>query len=688
MTLPAATVNIGLSLASALVKLGGRLDQIVAGQAATRSPLAFPNAVQIRPPSVGDMTDILSQYVAEQQGMPVAEREVTAEDLDLIEQAIANPNRVEATLVPVMEDFVPDRLKFEIKDDAAWAATALTAFGEEGLAPLDSEQAGIELLYFLGPGADRREQGLPWQIGTTVFGTLAEFTVQNQQTLIRDEASRALISTLLTRLATRELLAIADGRMLVRHVLKATLNAVVDVREDIDQDNPWLEALFDALADARAAQPEAERNDYLVGLLSGRGYKAFVTELIEEGAEQLGDEEAPAYHKVLAEVLKEAATRARAAPDTANVELFFQEHWTDLARAGLKSVEVHGPVLLEGTAPLLKESLIAAVGALAETNQRRLFTSESLILATEAAIAAVAARPELFGDEQGAAWMKTFYGGFAAIVADAGLRKTFSGQGISRIAQEIAGRLAEQPQLLFEDPGLAQELAAQILKKIADSPSLSSEMLATAAIDAALSAVADNPHLLKKGDAQPTTFAQVIAAIAGPVAELVREQTLSGIRGADLLETVIRAVASNPELYTEIQPELARLIVARIVEAAAEDRMNLLTGDAVVALVDTVLTVIAQRGRALLVGGSAAVLADRITVVIKAGLEAAGKELGRQLDRPAVVLVVGLLVEAWARGEVEDVRIDDAGFQLLFSQLADRATRSATTLPIVEGTTS
>lgn len=675
MPLPIAAIELGLSITLTLVKLGGRIDRIMAGEAASRSPLAFPAEVSVEPPPVADMTDLLSGFLVREEDNP--EATLSAADRAAITQAIEDPDRVEATLLPVMERFIPEEIRFQVIDHDNWARGALEVLREEGFAPMESEQATVELLYYLGPGADRREQSLPWQIGMAVFAALAEFALQNQERFVREEGTRKLIGAVLQRLATPDLLEVADGRALIRHVLKATLNGAVDVHEAIDGDNPLLEAVFEALADAREAQPEDQRNDYLIGLVRGKGYKAFIAELIEEGAERLGEAEAPAYRRVIADVLQEASNKVQALPSGAGFADFFDDHWADLARAGLRSLEKHGPIILDDTTPILREVLLAAVGSLAETPGRTLLTSDALISATEAAIAAVAAKPELLGSGELGSWARVFYGSFADIVADSGLRRTFSAAGVTRIAQGAAGRLADQPQLLIQDAGLSQAIVGGILKKLAGAPSIGLETLAMAAIDGALTAVSENPALLKRDDGEAMIFAEVAADIAGRIAARVRDRSLTEIQGADILDAAIGAIASNAALFTELQSGLANLVIDQVLEAARRDEKNLLTATAVVSLIDSVLQVVAQRGLPLLGDDSAAALAVRINAVVAVGLDTAGQELGRQLDLPAVPLVVAALVDAWARGEAADLDRDDPAFQALFAQLADQATRPA-----------
>jgi hypothetical protein len=66
--------------------------------------------------------------------------------------------------------------------------------------------------------------------------------------------------------------------------------------------------VFDAFTHARAAQDEATRDDYLLGLVRGRGNKALVADLIKEGTERLGNHSEP-YRQAIVDFLQAAAAR-------------------------------------------------------------------------------------------------------------------------------------------------------------------------------------------------------------------------------------------------------------------------------------------------------------------------------------------------------------------------------------------
>ena len=68
MPIPLSTVGFAISLAAGIVKLGGRVDRILAEQEAVRRELALPDRVLIQPPPAFEMKQKLQQLVSETAG--------------------------------------------------------------------------------------------------------------------------------------------------------------------------------------------------------------------------------------------------------------------------------------------------------------------------------------------------------------------------------------------------------------------------------------------------------------------------------------------------------------------------------------------------------------------------------------------------------------------------------------------
>jgi hypothetical protein len=258
-------------------------------------------------------------------------------------------------------------------------------------------------------------------------------------------------------------------------------------------------------------------------------------------------------------------------------------------------------------------------------------------------------------------------GSVAAIVADGGLRSSFTPAGLESMLHGALRRFAERPELIVAHPGLARELVRGVLKRVSDVGGLGVEELAGAAVAGALEAVSANPALVD------LKYPELVAGLAGRVAELVEARGISRVQGVEILATVTAAVAENPALFLDLERQLAEGLVSGIVDAANGDRAGLIAGTALVHTVGAVLTALSRSGRAALKNHPGAVLVDQLTALVSAGLVRAEKELGNRLDRSAVPQLLGALVLAWARGEIAIVDPDNDNFRRLFGELAERA---------------
>jgi hypothetical protein len=527
------------------------------------------------------------------------------------------------------------------------------------------EETITRIVFYVEAGEDHREGNIVWRLSAALLQTLSEFAVENQELVLKDPRVRPILVAVLTRMADSSIGDVDTGDEMLRHVLKATLNGVIDARDSLDGDRAWLEALLSAFADAR--QRAEVSDDFLIGLLHGRGYRLLVATLLEQGAGLLADEGAEIYQQIITDVLIEAAVKVQA--DPGSLESFFQDNWDDLARAGLRSLESHGPELLAGSDPLLRTSLVAAVGALAATPNRDFLSAETLERMAEASIAAIAAKPELLSqsDDRGSVFARELFVSVADLVAEQGLRELLNAKGLEAIARTTMMTAAEHPELLVKDHRLAQTVVAELLRKLSAAKGLQLEVVAGAVVEGSLEAIAENPQLLD------IPFASVIAEVAGGVATRLKAESLSRIQAADLLAVVTQVVASNPELFVAGKQALAKLVVEAVLDATDGDPRKLAQGSMVVEIVRAALQVVAARGVALLGEGSDAQLAARVGEVISAGLSRAGAELGLRIDRRVVPATLAALLEEWAAGGGAAVSADDPEFEERFARLAEEA---------------
>jgi len=676
------TSGLAISIAKGLIKLGGRIDKVVAESIANDSEIIIPDYFRFsNRGAAGELLkelETLANATPAPAGTPdpLGADRVVIVDLVTRRDTPGSATIAEAEVLVVVERLIPDRLMGELQTDGQRVQRELGLLaGSWNLEDADIRRAA----YFLGPGRSNLGGSLGFRLAMVVVDVLAEFTLETQHLFVKDEDNSAIIKAVLTRFAEGDLEdEITSSEFLLRRMLSATLNGALDAKDAWDGNGAWLNAVLDALSDARtrtdAAGNQVVDDDYLVGLLQGHGYRRLVSELLEEGGEVLSQQAARKYQVVLTDVLAETAPLVR--NSQGGFQEFFQAHWADLARAGLRSVSQNGPVLLDGSSPILKTSLIAITKSLSETQGRELLSAEALTIATEAAIAGVAANTEIMGDEdRQITWAKAFFSSFAAVVADQGLQSTFSPAGLEAMARRTARTIAENPELVTEDAGLARDVVAGMLKKIAVVKDFRVQSLATAAVDGALTAVAANPALLK------TKYADVLGDVAGALAVHIRDNQITGLQAQHLIAAVSTGLAANPELFGQLQDRLAKAVVEAVVEVAGGDSKGILAGMALAQVTASIVSLLAARGSSLLVGTSVDGLVAQVASVLQRALAEASQQLGQRVDLPSAGIAISMVMEAWARGEITSERFEPEAFEAYFAELADVA-RARYELPV------
>ena len=163
---------------------------------------------------------------------------------------------------------------------------------------------------------------------------LAEFGAENTALFLRDENLQGIVGSILGRFAEADAQTTDSSQDLVRAILKSTLNGALAAKDKLDIDNAWLESLLDAVASARAQA--ADPDNFVMGLLLGRAYPLLVGSVMETAAGRLTGAEANGFKQAATVFLKDVAAIVEERP---NFRGFFNDHWGDLLRAGLKSVE-------------------------------------------------------------------------------------------------------------------------------------------------------------------------------------------------------------------------------------------------------------------------------------------------------------------------------------------------------------
>ena len=612
MAIPTSTVDAALSLVSTLAKLRGRVDNVLAEKEAVRSDLALPPfSVQITT-GVRAMSDALKALLQDTQPASATDPDPLGTDRQKIEDTLSAPDSQAKTkgLRQFMLQYLPDQLETTVINPAADLQQKLDSKQKQlGLTQDDIDR----LIFYLGAGDDLRDANTSWQLATNVVNVLAEMAVQNQALLIKDKGARQVVGAVLERFAAPDLLQIGSGQQLLTFALSATINGALDARDVLGGNKAWLTALLSALATARTTA--AQGDDFVFGLLQGRGYPTLVSSLLQQGAASLSDTDASTFETVVADVLTRAATVVQDSQD-GNFEAFFQDHWGDLLRAGLQAVQAHGPAILAGTNPLLQQTLLAVVDSLAASTDRTFLSSDTFVSAIEAAIGAVAANPALLDDTGFPDWLKEVLGSVATVVSKDGVQDAFSATGLQNIVQGVFGTLANHPELLGDHPKIIDDLVGSVLEALSETQGLRLEDLAQASIQGALEAVSKNPSLLG------TDFGPTVAQLAGTLAAQVKAKTITGVNARDILAAALDALAASPlvlKLKDSTDPAKAALVTF-VETLTGGDVATVLNGVSLSDVVGAALTTVA-RNPALLgsnLGTAIRTLAGKLAVQVNA----------------------------------------------------------------------
>jgi len=657
-----STAALAVSVAKGLIKFGQRLDALLAEKEAVQGGLVLLMPAVYTGPSEIEKIKQLKQYLAETPASTGPD--VLAGDRADLVRELKNDEPDNALVGQCYARVYPDRLAVAPLDpDAKYVEQLRSLLPSFDLSDADCVAAA----FHISSGKDNRQVGYAARVGLLVADVLAEFGTENTALFVRDAGVRTIVQAVLERFAKPDLEGFTAWSPLLRHALSATLNGLLDASGALATDRQWLVIIMDVLSDAR--NDPAGGEDFLFGLFQGRGYALLLSKGLGRAAAVLAEDQADAFKQLAADVLKAAAPLAT---KDANFKEFFADHWGDLLRAGLAGLERQGPALLKDKPELLRDVLLAMVNELNGLPQANLLSNETLFRVGDAAIAAIAVKPELLATQVGAdPWLRALLKSFVNTVARDGLRLSFSGQGLEAIVTDAAGVLAAHPELITDaaNAGLVRDVVGGILGAVSELPSLDARSIATAAASGTLRAIAANPGLAK------TNYAKLIADFSARLAELVKARTLTGLDASTIATTAVETLLSNPALFDQAKSNLANATLNAVLQAARNDPAKLLVGNVLVNTVREVLVALARFGKGRLQNATLDDATTGLTTVIGDALTQVSAELGSRVDLPGVPSVIGGLVAAWAHGDF--VKIDPAS--PVFRDLLGRLLMTATT---------
>ena len=646
--------GVVIKVAKGLIKLTKRVDQVLAEKEGVEGPLALPVPTLKLSPTKPKMRAALRKLLQDTQG---DDPDPLGRDRDDIQHAVANdPSR----FLEFMQRYLPGQaIAREIDPNKEFMKVLRET--HPGLA---ADPDFCVAAFYIGAGRDFRDKNYTWRLALTVVDVVAEFGADNVDLFARDEQIQSILGGVLKRFGEADVQSTDTTWDLVHAALSATLNGVIDARQYYNTGNQWVEALFDALIEARLAVPEAERDNYVIGLLQGQGYPLLVSSILEATAGRLNDDDIEDFRDVAANFLKDVAGIVKRKP---RFENFFENHWGDLLRAGLRSVEKFGPVLLKGESPLLNKVLVAVSGELAKHPNSILLSSDAIYGIVDAAASAVAVSPDLVEDTINEAWLAALVSSVTSTVAKTGIRATFTKNGVEVLVKDTLSTFAKHSELIIDHPGLVRELLEGVLTSLSKVDVLAAEPLASAAVSGALSAISDHPELIK------LKYGEFVASLSGKVAILVKERQLTRVQGIEVLKSVTDALAENPALFLAIEKRLVDWAIDAVVKAAHQSDSFLLAGTRLTDVIYGVVKALAKSGNAALKNHEAAVLALQLEEVLMAALKRAEKELGNLISLSSLPDLLHNLVLAWARGEIATIDPENDNFRRLFAELSELA---------------
>ncbi|OPY85858.1 MAG: hypothetical protein A4E65_00027 [Syntrophorhabdus sp. PtaU1.Bin153] len=652
-----ANAAMALSIARGLIKLSGRTDRLLAEKEAVTSELILKMPSFDAGPSTIVMVRELRKYLEDTKND-------SPDPLGKIRQGIENElgqETPDSTKITQWFTFLfPEKAMFPVLDpDSEYIKNLKENYPELNLSDKDTLAAA----FYIGPGKDQRQIGYGWRMALLVVDVMAEFGAENTALFTRDEVLRSIIQAVLVRFSKPDLESYDSWSPFLRHALTVTLNGVLDARQAYQSDDPWLNAILNALA--RAREKAKDGDNYVLGLMQGKGYHALISEGLSVAATTLDSACAGGFEKVVAHILKEAAPLVSKSRDFHD---FFQDHWGNLVRAGLTSLEKYGPDMLKDESPALRDTLLAIVKELSRTTDAQFLSPDVLLKITDAALGAVSIYPDLVLHDVEQEWLKKLFRSALETIGNQSIRSTFSKKGLEIIISNVAGTMAENPELIIKEPGLFQSLAGGILKAVKDLNNFDAHSIATAATTASLDVLARNPSLLG------TRYPYFVADCAERLAELVASKKIQRIQAADIITVASQAVVLNPILFNQTQERLVGEVVRIVVEAAQKDDKKMIAGAALVEVVRYMLDAVASHGAALIDSGFFAQFLDKAAKILDAGLVLGGERLGRNLSLPSLPIMLSGLIAAQLKGDIAAVDLKDPQFVEVFDGLIERLT--------------
>jgi hypothetical protein len=698
------SVDLAMSVVSGVIKLGGRIDKVLAENRAVQDDFALPEFYSTNKTNL-DMSEaavaiIIEIFVNDANSQLITINAILGwSDSELA----TNAKRVSSVISKYHLGKLLELIGAADLNPGAYNALVEQDEGLKGLFGdwffqhyVDPVNPNVQLAQQIGEYRLNRKMSLndediyrtslmisagrvtqsssAWRIAMATLDVFGELTLDNQQSLIKDEKARTIVSSVLKYFTKGDLEDdIQSPGSLFKRVLSATLNGLLDTKDTWQGNDKWINSLLQALTDARASVDDDRQVDYLVGLLSGEGYNRLVGELIDEAGiflEAEDDGETKSFKSVIAQMLSKTAEYYQSGPEGGDFS-FVKKHWADIARAGLKFFATNSDDLLVGSSELMKTILTSATSALG--NRSGDFSGDDLTKTAETIIQAVGQNPNLINDET---WMGSVFSSFADTVQNVGLIETFTKTGLEQLTRTTLRAVAEQPELIKSNGEFVKEFIKGMLTDLSGLRTVTAQSLATVAVGAALDVISDRPELVKPD----SSITPVIGSFAAELGKLIDEKAITRIQGQDILLAGVSAIAANPELLVRAQNAMTQKLVGKIVEVANNHESRLITGAALTQVIASSLALLSSHGRRLIdpdTNDPVQILLNNFAAVLNASLSEAAKQLGNSINLNTLPAAIEELLTQWCRGALSVDSFEGEAFTELFEQIAYKVADTA-----------
>lgn len=650
MILP-GSASLILSAAQHMLRLGGRLDRLMAQKTAVQSQLVL-GMPTVR---IDNLPAQCALVVRTLEATKAADPDPFGGDRATLKAEAANPT---ATFDRLFAKHFPDEVaKTTFNPDAAYLAQLGQAFPT-----IKWDYLGVRIAAFaLAAGPDKQQIGYTGRVALAVADTILEFGAEHTALFVRDVRIQGVVQSVLQRFARPEWDEFTSWDPLLQSALRVALNSALDAADQLAPANPWLDAVLDALVKARDVAPKPD--DFLLGLVQGRGVQLLFSQGLLLASDRLEASQASAFKLVAADLLRAMAPHVLSAANPSLAQ-FFRDHWGDLVRAGFSALDRHGERLLYPAQPLLNGVLKSLVTQLARTPSHAFLTSDTLCRLTDAAIGVVAADPAQLPGLDAKPWLRDFIAAAAVSAQKLTAKNLLTRAAADALLADALEVLARHPALVVGARPATLTLASAVFDALAATPSLtraSARSLGETALRATFEALAQDPQLVS------TKFEAVVGTIAVQLAGWVGSRRLTSEQAAALASATIAVLARNPRVYAGATEGVATAVltaVQGVFPPSAPWAPRLL-----IATARATLLAVARAGAAPSAPKTAAQLQHLLTAVLDAGLKVAQAQLGQSIDLEDVPPILGRLVTQALRGQLTQLDPASALFVAAFASL-------------------